>query len=525
MSQNHVIAGDAHSGSGLDGVWFHSEIASSTAPVLIYVYGGTFVMNAGPSHDAIAQRLADAAGGRVFRPTYSLAPEAPFPLAVNDIVAVYRSLVAGSLVPRQIVLVADTAGAQIALGALTILRDQGDDLPAGAVFVFPWVDLTMSGGSYIDNIAHDGRVSDLELLSTLLSDYLQGANPEDALASPVRADLHALPSMHVHANYNDILADDARLLAARVREAGGECKLHIWDDVPDTLQKVDVFKPQMVQLIETVGRFARSATRDEGSASDRKKAAIQGDYLEMVDNHVQPHMAARIEEMFEWAKTHGPDWVWSFMEKRVEHGALVTQEEIEHDWLRRLFAGATKPLAVLTASRFIVQANDLAERIFQMGDPLRKENGRLVGATTQLERALGTLVQRPFAPDHSPIRRDQSPYLRCESRDGRAVFLECRRLPAMSNRAVAPPAALLRLHSEDLGAPAVQPDALAVWFHLSPREAALAAAFVEGMGLAEYAEATGVSMATVRTHFAHLKSKLNVRDQAGVVRKILTFAA
>ncbi|MAN61126.1 MAG: hypothetical protein CMI60_04180 [Parvibaculum sp.] len=505
--------------------WFANEQASETCPVILYVYGGTFVMNPGPSHRRIAERLAAEVKGQVVMPEYALAPEHPFPLAIEDIVAVYRHLLSRDIAANRIVFACDTAGAAIALSALVSLRDQGDPMPAGVAVIFPWVDLTMMGGTYVSNIKDDGRVSDLELLATLLSDYLQGADPADPVASPVFADLDGLPPMSIHVNVTDILADDARLLAERAKGAQVPVQLSYWDDVPETLQKDQPFSPQMEAIFSSIGHFVRAHSGRRSQMHRVSSEGLQEDYLEIVEDNIQPHMRERVEEMFAWSKEHGPDWVWSFIEKRLAHGAVVTQHQLDQDWFSRIFYDYDEAMILLTASRYILHANRRAEDCLEKGNYLRRRNGRLAGVSAEADAALEDILQKQFLRRRANQVLGGTSFARLGAEPHAPLFLRCYRLEAISADEIAPPVAMLRLLMDDEPPADVDQAALCAWYRLSPREAELAARFVGGTPLAEYASEMGVSMATVRTQFSHIKTKLGAADQAAVVRKILRVAA
>lgn len=505
--------------------WYRADPLNETAPVLLYVYGGTFAMNPGPSHAKIAQTLAVEIKGSVLLPEYSLAPEKPFPLAIEDIVSVYRCLLSRGIGSNRIVMMGDTAGAAIGLAALLSLRAQGDVLPAGTVMLFPWVDLTMSGGSYVDHIRHDGRVSDVELLSTFLGDYLQGVDPRDPLASPALADLRGLSPVHVHANVNDVLVDDARLLVDRAHQAQVTAHLHFWDDVPATLQRDLPFSTQLRTVLASIGKFICSQTSGNAQPVGDNRDVLQDKYLELMKNNIQPHMEKRIEEMFAWSKDHGPDWVWTFIEKRIEHGALATQEHIEREWLGSLFSESHQPTVLLTASRYVVHANRAALDYLENGPYLRRSSGRLMGTSSEAELVLGDVLKQPFLPVQDRETGNSVSLGRIEATDQRPLFLRCHRLDAYGTNAVAPPVAVLRLMEEGHQDVRIEEECLVLWYGLSPREARLASAFANGTSLANYAAEEDVAMTTVRTQFAQIKSKLSARDQAGVVRKVLSVAA
>ncbi len=505
--------------------WFRSDTSNGKSPVLLYVYGGTFAMNPGPSHAKIATRLAQEVKGAVLMPEYALAPEHPFPLAIEDVIETYTYLLQSGIEPNRLFMMGDTAGCAIAFAALVSLREQRHVLPAGAIALFPWVDLTMMGGSYVSNIKDDGRVSDLELLATLLSDYLQGADPRDPLASPVFADLGGFPPLSIHANITDVLADDARLLADRAKAAQVPVQLNYWDDVPDTLQKDQAFSPQMEAIFANIGHFVRGHSGRRLSTKRSSPDGLQEDYLEIVQDNIQPHMRDRIEEMFEWSKEHGPDWVWSFIEKRLDHGAVVTQHQLDQDWFARIFSDYEEPLILLTASRYILHANKRAEEYLKQGSYVRRHNGRLAGVSSEADDVLEDVLQKQFLGRPTDKDTNDSSYGRMMGDQRAPLYLRCYRLKAVSGDEIAPPVAVLRFLSDDEDHLTIDEAALCAWYKLSPREAQLAARFASGTALADYALEMGVSMATVRTQFSHIKSKLGAADQAAVVRKILRAAA
>lgn len=512
--------------SKVQGKWFRRQESAPAETVLLYVYGGTFGLNHGPSHERIARRLSETAKSDVLLATYSLSPEKPFPLAVDDVAGTYCGLLADGWVPSDIVVVADTAGASIAFGALLALRDEGETMPAGAVALFPWVDLTMSGGAYIDHIIDDGNISDTELLAMFLSDYLQGADPRDPLASPALADLKGLPVLQIHAKVDDILADDARLLADAAKRAGVPVQLHYWHDVPSTLQRDEPFPVRFDALLSTIGDFARRCVSQARKRRDGHKERLTSDYLSLAAANIQPHMEKRIEEMFAWAKDHGPDWVWAFIEKRLDHGAVLTQEQIEHDWLAALFSDGPVPTLLLTASRYVLHANRAAYHELDAGGILARRSGRLVGASVALDKMLSEILRVPFRLSTSSSARPDEAVVRgrLAAEGGQALLLRGVRMDLADTDAIAPPVMMVRLIRDPAPVPEIDTLDLRVWFGLSPKEAELAAAFAGGVALADYARHANVSMATVRSQFAQIKSKLQAADQAAVVRKVLSAA-
>ncbi|MBX3489140.1 alpha/beta hydrolase fold domain-containing protein [Parvibaculum sp.] len=497
--------------------------AEADGPTVLYVYGGTFAMNRGPMHSVIADQVARNARGRVLMVDYRLAPEHPFPLAIEDVVATCKALLARGVPPSKLVVMGDTAGAGIALAALIALRDEGAPMPAGFVALTPWVDLTMSGGSYVENIRTGRFASDVELLAMLTIDYLQGADPRHPLASPVFGELSGLPETLIHAGADDILLDDARLLVEGLRRVGGRAHLHVWQGLPDTWQRLQPLSPQAAAALASIGQFVRRRT-GATSRSAAEKQQLSDAYSRELAEFVQPHMNERFDQLFEWARDHDPDWVWHFMERRLEFGALVTQEQIEHDWLALLFADAPEAMLLLSASRHVILANRRARRVLESGGVFAHKNGRLTGADTQSEDALSVLMDQAFGlvsagNNFGPADR----YGRVANGKGEVFLLRCERIQPPADGSGAPPIALVRIFEEGRRR-RIDRDALRAWYGLSPREAELAASFAEGSSLAAFARSEGLSMATVRTHFSRIKSKLGAADQAAVVGKVIRAA-
>ena len=222
-----------------------------TAGVL-YVHGGSFCLDRTALHDALASHLARATGLPVLAVDYRLAPEHPYPAAIDDVLTTWRWLRSGRPADRLAIL-GDSAGAGLALSALLRLRDEGADRPAAFVGLCPWADLTFSGASIIDNADTDVFMSDIELVSAFTELYLQGTPA--ATASPALADLHGLPDTLVHAGSHDMLADDARRIVDGVRRGGGRARLELWTHLPHVWQRLGNLVPEARQSIEGVGSF------------------------------------------------------------------------------------------------------------------------------------------------------------------------------------------------------------------------------------------------------------------------------
>lgn len=507
-------------GLPVSGLWVSQQDTRPDARVVLYVYGGTFALNRGPMHEVIASRIATHARARVLLMDYRLAPEHPFPLAVEDVIATYDALVAQGTDPSKIVFLGDTAGASIMFGALLAMRDQGKPMPAGVVALMPLVDLTFSGGSYVSNIRRRDETSDLELITTLAFEYLQGADPRNPLVSAILADLSGLPEMDIHADVNDVLYDDAISLSEKVRADGGRANLYRWDGLPETWQVLAPLSSQSSACLASIGQFVRKQTSAPMVRSREEAEVLTRSYQELIKDYIQPHTADRVDEIFDWTRARGPDWVWPFIQRRLKHGALVTQDQVERDWLTALFTQASDAMVLLSASGHVLLLNERAREVLAERRPLCIRNGSLAGSDPATDEAFREALETIFDPSND----NEGRALRFAAEKGEDMLVRCKRLNAPTGDRGAPPVALLRIVDDPDFLP-VDKDALQSWYGLSPAEAALAAAFAGGTTLADYAETQEIAMATVRSHFASVKAKMRAPDLAAVVRKVLVAGA
>jgi monoterpene epsilon-lactone hydrolase len=188
-----------------------------------------------------------------------MAPENPYPAALDDALAAYRGLLDDGIDPADLVVSGDSAGGGLALATLVALRDAGDRLPAAGVLLSPWADLTLSGDSMTTNESIDPLVN-RELLGQMAAGYLGDQDPADPLASPVHADLVGLPPLLLQVGSSEVLEDDAVRIADKVLAGGGEATLQVGYEMVHVFQMFADKLPEAVAAIEQVGRFVRRAT-------------------------------------------------------------------------------------------------------------------------------------------------------------------------------------------------------------------------------------------------------------------------
>ena len=221
--------------------------------VLLYLHGGGYGGGSARSHSELAARLARAAGATAVLPEYRLAPEHPFPAALDDVAAAYRALleeIGGEA--ERIVMAGDSAGGGLAVALCVALRDEGEPLPRALALLSPWLDLTCTSPSWDARFEGDPVLD--HSLRMAAERYLDGADPRDPLCSPLFADLSGLPPVLVVVGTHEILYDDAVSFAELADQAGVDVELeighdliHVWPIFPIT--------PEAVASTARIGRF------------------------------------------------------------------------------------------------------------------------------------------------------------------------------------------------------------------------------------------------------------------------------
>lgn len=240
---------------GIPAEWVDAPEAAPERAIL-YLHGGAYIMGSCNTHRGLAARFSRAASARVLLLEYRLAPENPFPAALEDAVAAYRWLLSAGFAPQCLAVAGDSAGGGLAVATLLKLRDDGVPLPAAAVLMSPWTDLEGTGESVKTKAETDPWLQ-AEGLRPLASLYLCGQDPRQPLASPIHADLRGLPPMLVHAGEDEILLDDSVRLVERARAAGVEVTFKIWEGMWHVFQGFADVLPEGRQAIAESGEFLK----------------------------------------------------------------------------------------------------------------------------------------------------------------------------------------------------------------------------------------------------------------------------
>ncbi len=223
---------------------------------LLHLHGGGFVLGSSCSHRALVGRIALASGIQAIVPEYRLAPEHRFPAALGDVLAIYHALLASGLAADHIVLSGDSAGGNLVLGILLALRDAGAALPAAAVLLSPFTDLTASGESLTTRAAIDPWL-DPRFIAPLGKLYAGEHDRGDPRISPLFGDLRGLPPLLIQVGDHEIMLSDSTRLAERARAAGVATELEVWPELWHVFQMFAPDLPDASAAIVNIGAFVR----------------------------------------------------------------------------------------------------------------------------------------------------------------------------------------------------------------------------------------------------------------------------
>lgn len=247
--------------NGLNAEWLTPKNAPPDK-LLLYLHGGAYIMGGCPTHRQLVSHIARAARIRALIPEYRLAPEHPFPAAIDDAVAVYRSLLTSGLSPENIFLAGDSAGGGLIMATLLSLRDAGDPMPAAACLLSPWLDLAATGESMTTNADSDPwfRPEDLPAVARYYCGVDEIRHP---LVSPVFADVSGLPPLYIQVGQDEILLSDSTRIADNICACGGAVDIEIWPDMWHVFQLFIGTMPESRRAIDKIGAYIQSVTTED----------------------------------------------------------------------------------------------------------------------------------------------------------------------------------------------------------------------------------------------------------------------
>jgi len=242
-------------GAPVPGEWIEPKKVTPRCTML-YLHGGGFLMCSPRTHRSLTTFFARNLPARVLVPDYRLAPEHPFPAAVDDAVASYRWLLAQGISPKEIVVAGDSAGGTLVMSLLLKLREAGDLLPVAAVAMSPWLDMAGTGDSWKENSLSDAWFY-RESMPIATQMYLGETPTTHPIASPLYAELAGLPPIILHASSSEVVRDDSVRFAQKAKAVGVEAEIKIWPEQSHVWQAFIPFVPEARESLEEILAFLK----------------------------------------------------------------------------------------------------------------------------------------------------------------------------------------------------------------------------------------------------------------------------
>jgi len=235
--------------------------------VVLYFHGGVYVIGDAFQAAGLASQVGRRTGAKVISVDYRLAPEHPYPAAVDDALAVYEALLRGGTAPSDIAFAGESAGGGLAVVTLVNARDHGLPLPAAAFIMSPYADLTLAGTTMETKREADPLFTP-QALRARVADYTSGQDAALGLISPIFADLSGLPPLIIQAGTHEVLLDDAIRLARQAATADVEVILDITPGVPHVFQAYSAILDEAAAALDRAGQLlsARLASAARVSA-------------------------------------------------------------------------------------------------------------------------------------------------------------------------------------------------------------------------------------------------------------------
>jgi epsilon-lactone hydrolase len=245
-------------GADICGEWVIPEANYYEEKVLLYLHGGGYISCNPRTHRPITASLARLAYQRVFALDYRLAPEAPFPAAVDDAAHAFTWLMELGLKPHNIAIAGDSAGGGLVMATLLRLKARQQPMPACAICLSPWVDLTGAASYGNTESCAMFRPEDVSAFAEL---YLNGKSPRLPEASPVFGDLHGLPPLLIQASTTELLFDEAMQLQKKAQKSGVDCTLSAYPGLPHVWQMCGGLIPEAGTALKEIAAFVHDKTR------------------------------------------------------------------------------------------------------------------------------------------------------------------------------------------------------------------------------------------------------------------------
>ncbi len=276
--------------------------------VILYAHGGSYVYGSPETHKSIPARLASMSGYAALSYDYRLAPEFPFPAALDDAVAAFDYLLDQGYSEDDIVVCGDSAGGGLSIALVMTLRDRGRKLPAGIIVISPWTDLTHSGKSHISKRDIDPLMATKELRKAAEL-YAGGGALSNRYISPLFGDFKDFPPTLIHVGSNEILLDDSKRLAARMVKQKVDVRITIFKDMWHVFHMFDV--PESYTAIRRMAQFLDSLWQEDRIEYEVHPGAYYRHYKgnEYRVLHIARH-SETLEELVVYQQLHGNHNIW-----------------------------------------------------------------------------------------------------------------------------------------------------------------------------------------------------------------------
>lgn len=242
----------------IDCEWQRPKVNDSER-IVLYVHGGGYAIGSIVSHRGLAAQIAHECGCAALLFNYRLAPENPYPAAIHDVAEVYQWLLDNDYEPENIAICGDSAGGGLVLASLLYFCDQKTPLPACAVLLSPWADLTGVQPSHRENILLDPLIDPAS--AALWGEvYANGKPMNDPYISPIFGDFTGFPPLLIHVGTDEMLLDDSKRVLETAREANIEAELEIWQGMVHVFQQFWQVLPEGKNAIQKIGTFVKNKT-------------------------------------------------------------------------------------------------------------------------------------------------------------------------------------------------------------------------------------------------------------------------
>lgn len=244
---------------GIPAEWARPENLKSKG-VILYLHGGAYAMGSIATHRALCANIAIASNTNCLSIDYRLAPENPYPCAIEDSVKAYHWLVKQGYAANKIVIAGDSAGGGLAIATLLKLKEDNIELPGAAVCLSPWLNLENDGSS-VDTLSEKDPMIDVAAMDVFALHYAPKEKLKDHLISPIHGDYEGFPPIYIQASKSEILYDDTLVFEKKATAAGVKLKIDTWNKTVHVWQIFAFFLPEAKKAIKKIGAYIEPITR------------------------------------------------------------------------------------------------------------------------------------------------------------------------------------------------------------------------------------------------------------------------